>query len=120
MSETSSVGAGGGAGNPVASEADSGEMHNFSIKKIDLTAFSTWAIKQELCGICRNSISEPSIQYSSDQNDKNGLTICIGQCNHAYHLDCIQRWCKTRSVCPLCTQEWNWEGCSMEKINGYS
>jgi len=32
-------------------------------------------------------------------------------------MDCIQRWLKTRSVCPLCNKEWDY--CRVEKIPGY-
>ena len=31
-----------------------------------------------------------------------------------FHLDCIQRWLKTRSACPLCNKEW--EFAKIEKI----
>jgi RING-box protein 1 len=34
-----------------------------------------------------------------------------------FHLDCIQRWLKTRSVCPLCNKEW--EFAKIERIPGY-
>jgi hypothetical protein len=31
-----------------------------------------------------------------------------------FHLDCIQRWLKTRSACPLCNKEW--EFAKIERI----
>lgn len=35
-----------------------------------------------------------------------------------YHLDCIQRWLKTRSVCPLCNKTWDYG--KLEQIPGYA
>ena len=72
------------------------------------------------CAICRNSNNEPSIEYQANpsRTNDNGLSITYGNCGHVFHLDCIQRWLKARSVCPLCNEEW--EFTKIERIPGYA
>ncbi|KAH8091532.1 NEDD8 transferase [Aureococcus anophagefferens] len=100
----------------------------------------SWDICADTRAICRNSLNEPSIEYQANPspNNENGLSIAFGCCGHArppgldvssvqraradaraqvFHLDCIQRWLKTRSVCPLCNKEW--EFAKIERIPGY-
>ena len=62
------------------------------------------------CAICRNKLTEPSIEYQASPATANeaGLSIAWGNCGHVYHLDCIQQWLKTRHTCPICGKEWDY------------
>lgn len=93
------------------------ELPRFQLKKYLAVALWRFNVQTDTCAICRNAIYEPSIQAQADPNQSDGYTIAWGVCGHVFHLDCISRWLKTRSVCPLCNREWEFQ--KMEKIPGY-
>jgi E3 ubiquitin-protein ligase RBX1 len=80
----------------------------------------SWDICSDTCAICRVPLTEPSIEYQASPCNANvfGLSIAFGTCSHVFHLDCIQRWQKTKSTCPLCSG--HWEIAKIERIPGYT
>lgn len=87
------------------------KKQRFEVKKWTAVAFWSWDIVVETCAICRNHLMEPCIECQP--NSINNLTEdCIaawGVCNHAFHLHCIQRWLKSRAVCPLDNKDWTFQ-----------
>lgn len=90
------------------------------LKQWNAIGFWSWDICSDTCAVCRNSLNEPSIEYTANPiaANNNGLKICFGICGHVFHLDCIQRWLKTRNVCPLCNKDWDFS--KIELIPGYN
>jgi RING-box protein 1 len=65
-----------------------------------------------------HSIDVQAMGTQQVTTDHPGLSIAWGACGHIFHLDCIKRWLRTRSVCPLCNREW--ELAKTEQIHGYA
>lgn len=117
--ESQTIQASAGAGN--STPATDVKKRKFIIRKYVAYADWSWAIQQDTCSICRNSLNEPSVMHmASNSTSENGKSLCIGLCNHGYHLDCIQQWHKTRPNCPMCNREWAWENCKIEKIGQFN
>jgi RING-box protein 1 len=79
-----------------------------TLKKLNVVYMTSFAGEgMQQCAICRNQLMEASIEHQANPSaDSSGLTVAKGCCGHGFHLDCIQRWLKSRSSCPLCNREW--------------
>lgn len=73
------------------------------LKKWNPIAFWQWDLQQENCAICRNPNMELCIQCMADPTSKHveDCRVAWGMCNHAFHFHCIEKWLKTRNLCPL-------------------
>ena len=79
------------------------------VKKFHGVAFWSWNIDADNCAICRNHIMDPCIECQAQKDNTKDCICASGQCSHAFHFHCVQRWLKTRNVCPMCNQEWEYE-----------
>ncbi|CEP64245.1 anaphase promoting complex subunit 11 LALA0_S10e05798g [Lachancea lanzarotensis] len=60
--------------------------------------------EEDVCGICRVSYNGtcPSCKFPGDD-----CPLVVGDCNHNFHVHCIQQWLDTstaKGLCPMCRQ----------------
>lgn len=92
-------------------DAEQKKKKRFEVKKWTAVAFWSWDIVVDTCAICRNHLMEPCIECQPN-SIKSNADQCIaawGVCNHAFHMHCIQRWLKSRPVCPLDNKDWTYQ-----------
>lgn len=80
----------------------------FSFVIEDYKIVGQWSFNSSstTCGICRNELTETSIEEQSNGNYTN-TTILTGICSHSFHHDCIMKWTKQHDNCPLCSNHWD-------------
>ena len=81
-------------------------MNRFTINNVNFVVSSQLAIHNDTCPICRFNLTDKCYKCSSVENSN--CTSVLGVCNHGYHLHCIEDWLKTKKVCPLDNQPWNY------------
>ena len=81
----------------------SGGEWKVSIKRWQAVAGWTWgAGEDDVCGICRMKFdaAPPEIKFPGDD-----CPVVWGECNHPFHLPCINKWLTSQGdqpQCPLC------------------
>lgn len=77
------------------------------VKKYQAVAYWKWDLNADTCAICHTHIMERCIECeASDLTEP--CNPAWGTCGHCYHFHCVSKWLKTRQVCPLDNNEWNW------------
>ena len=90
------------------------------VEKFHGFAFWAWNIDVDNCAICRKHIMDHLCIECQEQKDsikdyimdlciecqeqKDSIKECIcasGQCSHSFYFHSMQRWLKTRNVCPM-------------------
>jgi RING-box protein 1 len=77
----------------------------FSIKNINIIINTTLKVLNDTCPICKVKLEDKCIECDIKNDDTECISI-IGCCYHGIHKHCIDKWIKTRNVCPLDLQNW--------------
>jgi RING-box protein 1 len=100
-----------------------------TVSQFQGVALWSWDLNVDNCAICRNHIMDLCIECQAavatpapssradNKPDKNKMVattmtecpVAWGECNHAFHKHCIQKWLQTRKVCPLDNKGWTYQ-----------
>mmetsp|Transcript_10605 Transcript_10605/g.65411 ORF Transcript_10605/g.65411 Transcript_10605/m.65411 type:complete len:96 (+) Transcript_10605:156-443(+) len=73
----------------------------------------TWNAGDDVCGICRAPYDAcpPEAKFPGDDSP-----VVWGQCTHAFHLQCINKWLGSQAEqkCPICRRDWEFKGMNEE------
>ncbi|KAK8213775.1 anaphase-promoting complex subunit 11 RING-H2 finger-domain-containing protein [Phyllosticta capitalensis] len=76
-----------------------------TIKQWNAVAAWRWDMPQDdMCGICRNPYDSTCAKCKFPGD---GCPLLMGQCNHSFHMHCIEDWLKqeaSQEKCPMCRQ----------------
>jgi len=79
-----------------------------TIKSWRAVANWSWNAGEDICGICRFAYDgcPPDAKFPGDDS-----SVVWGQCGHAYHLQCINKWLQSQQEqrCPICRRAWEFK-----------
>lgn len=81
-------------------------MSEITIKSVNLRGCWNLETINDECPICRNSVLEPCVEC---HNLTSECVSVMGECEHIYHLHCIEKWTKTKNSCPLDNKKWEFK-----------
>lgn len=63
------------------------------------------------CVFCHNRVLDKctACEVQSHDDAKHACTLTTGECQHAYHTECVEKWLRNgpRTTCPLDDSEWH-------------
>ncbi len=69
-----------------------------------VSAVGYWSFVDEtlnVCAICRNGTTETCIDCAIQETSTQDCKIAWGVCGHCFHGHCLDKFLRTRGVCPL-------------------
>ena len=75
-----------------------------TINSVHAISYWTWSSDDDVCAICQNPLDgcAEGAEFPGDDSP-----VVWGDCQHAFHLRCLQRWLQTNNSCPICRRDWN-------------
>ncbi|KAL0234334.1 hypothetical protein PCE1_001370 [Barthelona sp. PCE] len=79
----------------------------FTIESWSAVAVWRYDVGYESCPVCKHPLMEPCSNCLSESENTTCMVVW-GECGHAYHNHCIQRWLDNghKTACPLCQVKW--------------
>ena len=95
---------------------------SIKINTAHIVTHSQLDIHNDSCPICRCSLMEKCLDCGNTDGSCECISV-LGVCGHGYHLHCISTWLKTKQICPLDNNRWEYKKhdsnciCSKKKIS---
>jgi len=77
---------------------------------VQLNLVGTWEydVETDICKLCKNPLT-----FSSPDNEEvdkvSKYNISLGNCDHAFHNNCIETWLKSSKSCPTCFTDFSYK-----------
>ena len=81
---------------------------SIKINSARIITYSQLDIHNDSCPICRCSLMEKCLDCGNTDGSCECISV-LGICGHGYHLHCISTWLKTKQMCPLDNNRWEYK-----------